>query len=93
MKNIRSSAYQAFLRRLREARLAAGKTQAQVAKALGQPQSFVSKVEGGERRLDPLELKSLSDLYGRDIRWFFGESQPPRSGSPRRVRAAKSART
>lgn len=64
MKNIHTERYKAFLRRLRDARLAAGKTQSAVAQALGKPQSFVSKIERGERRLDPLELKELADLYG-----------------------------
>ncbi|GLS17286.1 transcriptional regulator [Labrys miyagiensis] len=41
---------------LREARRAAGKTQAELADALGRPQSFVAKYEVGERRLDVVEL-------------------------------------
>jgi transcriptional regulator with XRE-family HTH domain len=48
----RSAAYRLFLRRLREARLAAGLTQVEVAAKLGRPQSFVSKCESGERRVD-----------------------------------------
>ncbi|ESF03049.1 hypothetical protein L244_15365 [Salmonella enterica subsp. enterica serovar Worthington str. BCH-3194] len=31
-------------------------TQAQLAKALGKPQSFIAKVESGERRLDVVEF-------------------------------------
>jgi len=45
--------YRRILERLREARLAAGLTQTQVAERLGKPQSFVSKVELGERQIDP----------------------------------------
>jgi transcriptional regulator with XRE-family HTH domain len=37
----------------------AGLRQAQVAKRLGKPQSFVSKYESGERRLDLLELRQV----------------------------------
>lgn len=50
-------------RRLREARLRAGLTQEQAAKALGQPQNFVSKCETGERRMDPIELADFMALY------------------------------
>ena len=45
--------YQYLLKRLRAARRQAGLTQVQVAKALGRPQSFVTKCELGERRIDP----------------------------------------
>ena len=63
VQSIYSSEYKVFLKRLRESRLAKGLTQVRVAKALGKPQSFVSKIEHGERRLDPLELKALAKLY------------------------------
>ncbi len=42
---------------LKEIRLTAGITQVQLAQALGVPQSFISKYESGERRLDLLELQ------------------------------------
>ena len=64
MQSIYSPEYKVFLTRLRQLRLAKGLTQVQVAKALRKPQSFVSKIEHGERRLDPLELKALARLYG-----------------------------
>jgi transcriptional regulator with XRE-family HTH domain len=53
-----------LLRLLREARLAAGLTQGEVAERLGRPQSFVSKVESGERRLDVLEFCDLCAAVG-----------------------------
>ena len=62
--------YQRFLTRLREARLKAGLTQADVAGQLDKPQSFVSKCETGERRVDFVELVFLSDLYGVDLSFF-----------------------
>jgi transcriptional regulator with XRE-family HTH domain len=60
-----------MLERLREARKAAGLTQAQVAERLGKQQSYVSKVESGERRIDPVELKRFAVLYGRDTSSFL----------------------
>jgi transcriptional regulator with XRE-family HTH domain len=41
-------------------------TQAEVAKRLGRPQSFVAKVENGERRLDVVELVSYARAIGAE---------------------------
>jgi transcriptional regulator with XRE-family HTH domain len=49
---------------LRETRQAAGLRQTDVAERLGVPQSFVAKVEGGERRLDVVELRRLCFVLG-----------------------------
>jgi transcriptional regulator with XRE-family HTH domain len=56
--NLYSDGYKAFVRRLRSARLELGVTQAALAERLGQPQSFVSKTERCERRLDVVEFVS-----------------------------------
>jgi transcriptional regulator with XRE-family HTH domain len=42
-----------------EARVAKGVTQIELADLLGRPQSFVSKVEGGDRRLDVIEFLQI----------------------------------
>jgi transcriptional regulator with XRE-family HTH domain len=47
-------------------------TQGHVAKELDRPQSFVSKVETGERRIDPTELEKFARLYGKPITFFLG---------------------
>lgn len=49
---------------LREIRLEAGLTQAAVAKTIGQTQSYVSKYEQGEQRLDLLELEAVCKAVG-----------------------------
>ncbi len=49
---------------LKAVRTGAGLTQAEMAKKLGQPQSFVSKYESGERRLDVLELRQVCRASG-----------------------------
>ncbi len=74
MQSIYSSEYKAFLARLRRLRLAKHLTQVAVAKALGKPQSFVSKIEHGERRLDPLGLKALAKLYRVSVDRLVGTS-------------------
>ena len=46
---------------LRQARLDAGLRQVDLAERLGQPQSFVSKYESGERKLDLFELRRVCE--------------------------------
>ena len=55
-RSVFTTAYSQFLRSLIEARSAAGMRQIDLAKRIGKPQSFVSKMETGERRLDLVEF-------------------------------------
>jgi transcriptional regulator with XRE-family HTH domain len=48
---------------LRELRERSGLTQVEVAKRLRRPQSFVSRYESGQRRLDLIELEELCGLF------------------------------
>ncbi|MDO8564671.1 MAG: helix-turn-helix transcriptional regulator [bacterium] len=57
--------------KLRKARLEAGLRQIDVAKKLKRTQSYVSRVEVGEQRLDILELKKFADLYKKDLHYFI----------------------
>jgi transcriptional regulator with XRE-family HTH domain len=54
--SIYDSAYRKFLNELRNARLAAGMSQEELADRLDKHQTFVSKVEKGQRYLDVLEF-------------------------------------
>lgn len=63
MSNIHLPEYKEIIDRFIAARLKAGLTQQQVAKALKKPQSYISKIENCERRLDVLEAKWLEKLY------------------------------
>ena len=63
--------YRRFLKKLKAARLEAGLNQVDVAKRLKKPQSFVSKFETGERRIDPVELRHLAQLYGKPTSYFI----------------------
>lgn len=69
----RSAEYAQFLARLRQARLRAGLSQSEAARRLAKPQSYVSKCESGERRVDVVELKDFARLYGVRIGYFVGE--------------------
>jgi transcriptional regulator with XRE-family HTH domain len=70
LRSTSSANYKRFLERLRDARVAAGLTQAEVAAALRRPQSFVSKCESGERRVDAVELAMFARIYGRELGYF-----------------------
>ena len=63
-KSIFTTEYGVFLSDLRSARKAAGLTQEEVAKSLQQTQSFVSKCERGERRIDVVELFKFCQAIG-----------------------------
>ncbi len=70
MTSLHTKGYQQFLSRLKRARREAKLTQREVAEALGVPQSFVSKSESGERRVDALELRRLAAIYKKPITYF-----------------------
>ena len=59
-KSIHSPQHQKLRELLAAARKKAGLTQAEVAQLLGRPQSFVAKYEGGECRLDVVELIEIA---------------------------------
>lgn len=67
---LHSPRYQLFRRLLVEAREASGKTQVEVAKMLKKPQSFVSKYENGERRLDFAEFMEIAAVLDIDVHAF-----------------------
>lgn len=69
-KSLHTQRYQAFLVRLREARVGAGMTQTQLAHAVGRSQTWVSKCELGERRVDIVELEDIAEALGRPLEWF-----------------------
>ena len=65
-KSVSTEAYTQFRKLLIDARKRAGMTQQQVADALGEPQSFVAKYEGAERRLDVVEFVTIARALGVD---------------------------
>lgn len=71
-KSIYSKEYSLFLEQLRNAREEKGLTQIELAERLGQTQSFVSKVERGERRLDIVELRAFCSALGIGFSTFIG---------------------
>lgn len=59
--------YSVVARILREAREAASVTQTELADRLHKPQSYVSKYESAERRLDVVELLAICDALNLDV--------------------------
>ena len=62
-----------------DARKTTGLTQADLARRLKRPQSFVSKYERGERRLDIVEFGEVANALGIDVvhflrRFYSGEA-------------------
>lgn len=93
-KTIYRDEYVTFLRLLREYRAAAGLTQAQCSEAMARPQSFVSDIERGRRRLDIVQLRdlcavmrtSLVDFVTRFEKELGGETAEPSRPKKRRKR-------
>jgi transcriptional regulator with XRE-family HTH domain len=60
-KSIFSESYGIFLRQLRAAREKSGLSQVELANRLNETQSWVSKCERGERRIDVIELRAFCE--------------------------------
>lgn len=72
-KTIHSPEYAVFLRLLRQIRERQEITQEQLAERWGVTQSFVSKCERGERRIDALELRSFCQAMDVSLASFVAE--------------------
>lgn len=70
-KSIHTSERATFVERLKKARVEAGLTQAQVAKKLKCTQSWISKVEHGELRVEAIWLNRFAKLYGKPMSYFL----------------------
>lgn len=66
-KSVYSPAYERLRELLIQARKEAGLTQNELASRLGRPQSYVSKYENGERRLDLIEFLQLAGKLRVDV--------------------------
>ena len=66
MKSTYSAKYDAFREALKKIRIEQGLTQNVIAERLQVPQSFVSKYENGERRLDVVEFMEVAEALGKD---------------------------
>jgi transcriptional regulator with XRE-family HTH domain len=76
-KSIHSPNQARFLKLLIVLRRSKGLTQMDLAGCLKKPQSFVSKYESGERRLDFLELLAICDALGVSLQEFVKHFEVP----------------
>jgi len=66
VKTLGTMQHKALIALLIEKREAAGLTQSDLAAKLNEYQSFVARLESGQRRVDVVEFLELSDLLGFD---------------------------
>lgn len=72
-KTLNRTEYKVFLEQLYRLRLGAGFKQADLAEKLKAPQSFVSKIESGERKIDIVELRDICIALGSNLNDFITE--------------------
>ncbi len=70
-KVIYSKEHRTLVQRLKKARKEAGLDQEEAAKLLGVTQSYISKMESGQRRIDIVQLKRFAKLYKKQIHYFI----------------------
>jgi transcriptional regulator with XRE-family HTH domain len=64
MRSLHDPRYIELIARLRKLRRSKNLSQRELARRMGKPQSFVSKIETGERRIDLIETLSLCESLG-----------------------------
>jgi DNA-binding XRE family transcriptional regulator len=67
---IYTNEHQLIVNKLKQARAESGLGQVEVAEKLGRTQSYISKIESGQRRFDVLQLKEFAKLYKKSLDYF-----------------------
>lgn len=70
-KSIFNKDHKIMIKRLKQARFDVGLDQKQVADILKKTQSYVSKIESGQRRIDVIQLKNFAKIYKKDLGYFI----------------------
>ena len=70
-KTIYSAGHKALVSRLVKARKELGLKQVDVAKLLHRTQSYVSKIEDGQRRVDIIQLKEFAKIHSKNLDYFL----------------------
>lgn len=70
-KTIFTESHRYLVDQLIKARKQAKLRQQDAAKKLGRTQSYISKIEAGQRRIDTVQLKEFAAVYKKNIRFFI----------------------
>lgn len=70
-KSIYSNEHQKLIEKLINARKEAGLDQTQVAKKLNVTQSFISKIESGQTKIDIFQLIEFGKIYNKNLNYFI----------------------
>lgn len=69
--SIYSNDHKFIVEQLKKARLEAKLDQKTVAELIGRTQSYVSKMESGQRKIDIVQLKQFASIYNKKIDFFL----------------------
>lgn len=72
-KVIYSKEHKFLVEQLKKARIKAGLDQIKIAEILGKTQSYISKIESGQRRIDVVQLKEFARVYKKPLNYFIKE--------------------
>lgn len=70
-ESIYSKDHKYLIEQLKAARQKAGLNQKEVARLLGRTQSYVSKVESGQRKIEAIQLRRFAKIYKKDLAFFI----------------------
>jgi len=70
-KTIYSKEHKYIVKQLKKAREEAGLSQEQVANVLNATQSYISKLESGQRKIDVVQLKKFAKIYKKSLDFFI----------------------
>ncbi len=71
IKAIYSRDHKFVVEQLKRARIEAGLDQEKAAELLKKTQSYISKVESGQRRIDIVQLKEFAKIYKKELDFFI----------------------
>jgi len=72
-KSLNTKEHKILLDQLYRLRLSSGLRQTDLAEKLDVPQSFISKIESGERRIDLIELRKVCIALSSNLQEFIAE--------------------